>query len=140
MSYADYSYYRDVYGGKSIPETDFLSVSGKASDRIDAVTFGRLENGVPEEYEKNVKRCVCELSEVIYSYSALSDGSAIAGSGTVSSEKVGQYSVTYRSGTEQISSISAQLHGSSAGLEDIYYAVICRHLGRTGLLFRGVDE
>ena len=138
MSYADFAYYSEVYGGNLIPENKFPSVSEKASDRIDAATFGRLESGIPEEYEKNVKRCCCELAESIYSYSALSDGSAIAGAGSVASENIGKYSVTYRSGTEQISAVSAQLHGENSGLEDIYKNIIMRHLGRTGLLFRGV--
>ena len=139
MSYADFAYYSEVYGGSLIPQDKFPSLAEKASDRIDAATFGRLENGVPEEYEKNVKRCCCELAENIYNYSALSDGSAIAGAGTIASENIGKYSVTYRSGSEQISAISAQLHGGSAGIEDIYKDIIMRHLGRTGLLFRGVD-
>ena len=136
MSYADFAYYSEVYSGSLIPQEKFQSLAEKASDRIDAATFGRLENGVPEEYEKNIKRCCCELAESIYSYSALSDGSAIAG--TIASENIGKYSVTYRSGTEQISAISAQLHGGSAGIEDIYKDIIMRHLGRTGLLFRGI--
>ena len=138
MSYADFAYYSEVYGGSLIPQDKFSSLAEKASDRIDAATFGRLENGVPEEYEKNVKRCCCELAENIYNYSALSDGSSIAGAGSVASENIGKYSVTYRSGTEQISTISAQLHGENSGLEDIYKNIIMRHLGRTGLLFRGI--
>lgn len=138
MSYADFAYYSEVYGGSLIPQDKFSSLAEKASDRIDAATFGRLENDVPEEYEKNVKRCCCELAENIYNYSALSDGSAIAGAGSVASENIGKYSVTYRSGTEQISTISAQLNGENSGLEDIYKNIIMRHLGRTGLLFRGI--
>ena len=57
MTYADYGYYTGEYGGKMISEADFPVYSGKASDRIAAMTFGRLDDSVPEEYSDNVKRC-----------------------------------------------------------------------------------
>ena len=58
-----------------------------------------------------------------------------AGSG-VSSEKIGQYSVTYHSAADTISSM---LNGSDAGMSDLLYSIVGRHLGSTGLLYRGVD-
>ena len=140
MTYADYGYYTGEYGGKMISEADFPVYSGKASDRIAAMTFGRLEDSVPEEYSDNVKRCCCELAECIFTYAGISDGSAFEGAGGIASETNGKYSVTFRSGAERLSAVSVMLHGGTSGLEDIYADIIRRHLGRTGLLYRGVDE
>lgn len=137
--FADYNYYTNDYGSNTIPESDFPNYSEKASDRIAAAAFGRLDNGVPEEHEDKVKHCCCELAESLYTYAPIADGSAIAGAGTIASETNGKYSVSYQSGKDQVSVISARLHGGSSGLEDIYSSIIRRHLSRTGLLYRGVE-
>ena len=135
MSYADYTYYTGSYGGTLLSENEFDVCAGKASDRIDALTFGRLEDGVPDEYAEKVRRCCCELTESIYS-STSEDSGGNAGS-AIASESNSKYSVSYRSPADIASS---QLHGSSSGLEDVYFSIIRRHLGRTGLLYRGAEE
>lgn len=138
MAYADFSYYKEFYAGTKITEeSTFRHVAERASDYLDARTFGRLCDGIPVEYTAQVKRCCCEMAEQIYSVSL----AAVSAEGTVSSmsakasESIGAYSVTYRSPADNI---SAQLHGESAGLEDVLQSIIGKHLGRTGLLYRGV--
>lgn len=138
--FADYAYYTGTYGGELIPEEKYPFVSGKATDRINAATFGRIESSVPTEYEEVVKRCCCELAEQIYLVtqgfgSAFSAGSA-GSSGIIASETNSKYSVSYRSGSEVL---GAQLKGGAAGLDDICSSIILRLIGRTGLLFRGAE-
>lgn len=128
MIYIDYSYYTDEYGGCLIPESDFKLTAGKASERINAATFGRLENGISEAYSEKIKRCCCELAENIHKYGNMQ----VSESGAVSSEKIGSYSIEYQSTAEQLSAVSA--------LDDACDDVIRRHLGRTGLLYRGVYD
>lgn len=138
MSYASYSYYSDTYGGSMIPEEQFDYCSARASEYIDQQTFERISNGVPEKLTSKVSSCCCELAEDIYRFSAVFTGggsSSGVGSG-ISSEKVGQYSVTYRSGAETISSL---LNGGDSGLTDLLYSTISKHLCNTGLLFKGVE-
>ncbi|MBR2284571.1 MAG: hypothetical protein IJ874_09195 [Ruminococcus sp.] len=137
MSYADYGYYTDTYGGTKLSEAEFPVYAGKASERIDAVTFGRLESGIPDEYADKVQRCCCELAESIYGNSSSADSSDNGGNGMIASESNSKYSISYRSPADIA---SAQLHGSSAGLEDVYYSIIRLHLGRTDLLYRGADD
>ena len=136
MMYADYSYYTDSFGGSLIPETDWKRTAGIASSWMDSATFGRLTNGIPDEWENEVRNCCCELSEQVYSFviSSLSDDEDDA---KLSSEKIGNYSITYRSDAEFFASF---LHGSTAGFEDVAKSIISRYLGRTGLLYRGVYE
>ena len=55
---------------------------------------------------------------------------------TFRQKKIGQYSVTYHSAADTISSM---LNGSDAGMSDLLYSIVGRHLGSTGLLYRGVD-
>ena len=135
--YADYSYYAGTYGGSLIPEADWNYAAGKASDQINAVTFGRLRDSVPEEYAVQVQRCCCELAEVLYS-SVILPMRAASANGTgqlVSTETNSTYSVTYRAGT----AASALLSGGSGSGEDVLCAVAEKHLGNTGLMYKGAD-
>lgn len=131
--YADYSYYSGTYGGTTVPEESWTNAAGRASDRMDAATFGRLASGVPAVWDTQVRRCCCELAELYYSYVLLPASQSENGQ-AISAETNSTYSVTYRSAAD---TSSALLYGSGAGLEDLAQAVLAKHLGRTGLLFRG---
>lgn len=118
MSYADYRYYKDEFRGSLIPDESFERNALQASQYIDNVTFGRIGSDVTSA----VKNACCALAEVYYSGSV----SPRAASG-VTSEKVGNYSVSYaaaeNSGTQQKRLKSA----------------VKLWLGGTGLLYRGLD-
>ena len=136
MAYAEFSYYKEFYAGTKITEeSTFRHAAERASDYLDARTFGRLCDGIPVEYTAQVKRCCCEMAEQIYSVSLSAASAVTSGTGAKASESNGAYSVTYRSAAD---GIAAQLHGESAGLEDVLQSIIGKHLGRTGLLYRGV--
>lgn len=116
MSYADYSYYKEKFHGSLIPEDSFERNALQATQYINNVTFGRIGSNVTEA----VKNACCAAAEVYYSGSV----SPRAASG-VTSEKVGNYSVSYaaaeNSGTQQKRLKSA----------------VKLWLGSTGLLYRG---
>lgn len=138
MNYANYSYYSGIYGGSMIPEEQFDYYSARASEYIDQQTFDRLVSGVPQELTSKVSSCCCELAENIYRFVPISsENSSNVATGTdIASEKVGQYSISYRSDSEKISSI---LGKKDAGLSDLLYSITSKHLGSTGLLYKGVD-
>lgn len=92
MAYADYDFYKKVYRG-TLSETDFMRYSERASDYIDGRTDYVLKKaGVPEELSERVKKACCALAETIR-------GSEKGGVKT--SEKVGDYSVSYAAGTQR---------------------------------------
>ncbi len=125
MIYADYAYYSGKFGGSAVSENDFPVLALKASEYMDAVTFDRLKDGIPENFAENISRCCCELVENIQKFGGLQT----TGNGAVSSEKIGSYSVDYQSTAEQISTFSALYRLSDD--------VVRRYLGRSGLLYRG---
>lgn len=141
MSYADYDYYKNSYGGSLITEDKFSFTAARASDIIDEATFSRLENSVPEEFSEKVRVCCCELAESIYSYTVRTGDSESSGgaSSGIASEKIGQYSVTYQSESEEQAKKLSLAIGSDGNLDKLYYGIILKHLGNTGLMFRGVD-
>jgi hypothetical protein len=113
--YADYSYYQTMYFGTDVAESDFPALMGKASAFIDRETFGRI-SGEPEDC---VKQAACALVDCLHAW---------GGTDGVSSESVGEYSVSYNVG-----------HGGhSASVRDRMYKILRDYLGNTGLLYRGV--
>ena len=133
--YADYNFYVNTFGGSTVPEQHWQYAAGRASEYLDAATFGRLAEGIPAEYASHVQSCCCELAEQLDSFRQQSGAAGNSGGSAIASEKIGSYSVTYRSPSEAAASL---LHGDTAGLADVLASIVRKHLGRTGRLYRGV--
>lgn len=99
MPYADYYLYKNTFFGSKIPEDDFLYYAARASEYIDS-RFG--EEATDEEC---LAKACCALAEVFYGEEP---GKA------VSSEKVGDYSVTYAAGADQSASLENKLAQTAA--------------------------
>lgn len=121
MSYADYDFYTEQYGGILIDEADFPRLAVRASNYIDQITLNRAQ----ERLElTEVRMCCCALAEQIQ---AIERAQNAAQSGELKSESVGAYSVSY------VTSIDT-LKGSQAEL----YSTAREYLAMTGLLYRGL--
>ncbi|HWT27620.1 MAG TPA: hypothetical protein VN131_06745 [Mobilitalea sp.] len=115
-NYADSAYYSNTYKGAVIDTASFDLYARKATLEIKKYTFNRVDDTeIPEE----VKTCCCELAETIYKSDPLNHNG-------ISSEKVGEYSVSYESQAE----IDAKLEGDTR-------TIIYNWLAMTGLLYRG---
>ena len=90
--HADYKFYTETYGGRSIAEGDFPRLAAKASALIDKISFGRATEHAADE---RVKMCCCELCEGL----SLTDGN---GGMVRQSESVGSWSYTL-AGSENVS-------------------------------------
>ena len=115
MSYADYAYYTDSYGGKAVSQEDFLRLAAKASAYLDNLTFGRAAGNADDE---RLKMCCCELCDSLL----LTDGN---GGMVKQSEIVGSWSYTLASSSE----------GTS---ESVMFRAICRAWLPAEWLYRGV--
>ena len=89
QGYADFSFYKDTFGGESIPADVFDRQSFKASKYLDKITFGRISE-VDEELMEDVRCAVCEMAELSYE----SDSAKVDGK-TVKSVNNDGYSVTF---------------------------------------------
>ena len=108
--YADYAYYTGTYKGVKIPEDGFTPLALRASNYIDRATFGRVA-----EADDLIKQSMCALAECLFEHEA-KDG--------IESEKVGEESVTYANGSNNISRRM--------------YEVLRDYLSNTDLLQKGV--
>lgn len=99
MPYADYDFYKNTFFGSKLSEDDFLYFAARASEYIDS-KFG--ENAADEE---RLAKVCCALAEVIYNEEP---------GKVVSSEKVGDYSVTFAANASQSASLESRLAETAA--------------------------
>lgn len=120
MAYANFEYYKNSFKGSIITDsTTFNSMSEKATDYINSVTFDRIT-----EVNDKIKRCCCALAETILYKSDLDSGKVIE------SEKNGSYSVTYAKNTNTNAS-------TDSAYQKRLKSICLKYLGNTGLMYRG---
>lgn len=68
MAYADYTFYKDSYYGDMLTEDNADKWLDRASDEVDALTFGRLTFAFPTVAAHATKVCkaVCAVAEALY--------------------------------------------------------------------------
>ena len=112
MAYADYEFYKTSFFGATVPESDFMRFSERASDFIDMMTFDRLADGLPsdERHQKRIKKAVCTLADLMYQIDLAQKNAIAAASGTSTS-----------AGTSDGTSTGV-ITSKSAGSESISYA------------------
>lgn len=132
MNFADWNFYVDEYMGNQIKEVDFDRLAKRASDFLIYYTQGKaLYN-----YElKAVKMACCAVAE---QYQIVDAASKAAASGFdndsgLESQKVGDWSKTYRSGGATAVSAMEAVESAKKGLA----SAAATHLAYTGLLYRG---
>lgn len=127
MAYVDYKFYQDEYAGKLIAEGEFSYYENKAEVLIKDMTFGKSDTYDGDE----VKYATCAVAEQFY----LSEGKSSLNASSlplgISSERVGEYSVTYANNTSDARLNSALKSAKSC---------IKYYLGNSGLLYRGIDN
>ena len=116
----DYTFYTDKYlsGKEAVLDTaSFQFWERKACNVVRTMTFGNIDES--KEIQEEVQNCVCEVAELLYTqeHQNKTDG--------VASEKVGDYSVSYRVKTDKEKKIEVA-------------NVVSEWLSGTGLLYCGV--
>lgn len=120
MTYTDYEFYTTKYYGDTVPESEFEKYADRASDRIDAITFDRLVDGLPEDKRANTKvqKAVCAVAETLYRIEQIKKasmetvGTVVREDGTVTGKAVSSVS----SGAESISYVT----GTAGSNSNIY--------------------
>jgi hypothetical protein len=99
MPYVSYDYYKYMFFGSKIPENSFLYYAARASEYLDS-KFG--ENAADQDV---LAKASCALAEIFYSEESEHN---------ISSEKVGDYSVTFSASASQSKSLESRLAETAA--------------------------
>lgn len=134
MAYANFDFYKNEYYGKAISQDDFPRLSIRASSFLDYCTMGRAKAHA-DMYE--LKMACCALADQYQSIETAQmsaqkslEASLNSVGGEVSSETVGSWSKSFRSGGESASAALKATQNSQASLLD----TVRMYLGSTGLL------
>lgn len=114
MPYADYSYYKEAFGGTALSQQEFDSCCEKAGSYIDYLTLGKAGKNLTS----SVKNAVCAAAEEICKNN---------GKNGIKSESADGYSVTY-----------CTADSGSSELVRVFEAVKI-YLEPTGLLYCGMN-
>lgn len=95
MAYAGYDDYAGLWHG-GMPEAAFVQWAARASVEMDRLTQGRAA-AAPPEMAGALRLCCCALAERLYAWDAQDRQTQ---GGTVASESVDGYSVSYRGAKE----------------------------------------
>ncbi|MBQ1414108.1 MAG: hypothetical protein IIY93_13090 [Clostridia bacterium] len=109
--YATYQFYTETFFGGLIGADDFDGYIVKASAFLDGITFGRL---TVENITDDVRAAACAVAEEMFRVRTLYDST---GGGSVASEKTGDQSVSYHSGSVVSPASSAAKRSYSAAAE-----------------------
>ncbi|MBR2677598.1 MAG: hypothetical protein IKE28_11900 [Solobacterium sp.] len=127
--YVNYAWYTANYLlGKEpvVPETLFDYYATLASAEVNNIVS--LDADLADPCDE-IKAATCEIAEILCQGDGASTDEAVSIPVGISSEKVGEYSVSYsgNSATEKAVAQTRQIRGA-----------VSKWLGKTGLLFRGV--
>jgi hypothetical protein len=115
--YATYEFYLTQYLGTAIAQADFERLSQKASAFIDQVTFGRAATETDTAVLEKMSHATCAVAEEVQKIEK--------SGGSISSERVGNVSVTY-----------AQALSPTKTMENAAKT----YLWDTDLMYRGLNE
>ena len=116
----DYTFYKDNYLLEREAVLDAASFpfwERKACNIVRSLTFGNIDEN--QKIPEKIQKCVCEVAELLYIHKERAKTSDVA------SEKVGDYSVSYRAQTD---------NERKAEISN----VVSEWLADTGLLYCGV--
>lgn len=124
-----FAFYIDDYLGSLITdEATFNSLLNKVSIYLGNVTLNKIFNEETSKLDV-VQFCACELIDLEYQQLLINKNVVDNEGKEISSEKVGDYSVSYATGSNGVESLNT----FNAKKRDI----INRYLMNTGLLYRG---
>lgn len=117
MAYADYTFYTASYYGDVLSQTNAPKWLDRASDALDALTFGRLISAFPtdETHVLKVKKAVCAVAEALFNIDAQKQAASAqkAADGTyrgaIASISSGRESISYSGGN-----VSASVYAAAA--------------------------
>lgn len=149
--YTDFAFYQERYFGDVLTEDNAAQWLSRASDELDALTFGRLASAFPtdEAHAEKVKKAVCAIADALFSVdvqrraaSAQKDADGQY-RGAVASITSGKESISYAV-NGNTATVYANAAANSDALTALLYSIATKYLSNVpdangvNLLYAGV--
>lgn len=134
MGYTTFEFYESKYYGDSIEESLFPKWESRASDKLNQLTYGHINEDTLKEFDERIQKATCVLADLLYQIDFKTSHASDEKGGTVKSMSSGGRSISF--GTNE--TLIDKVLNDKAAQNRLCYDTVCEYLAGTGLLYAGV--
>lgn len=134
MGYTTYDFYQNKYYGDSIEESLFPKWEDRASDKLNQLTYGNINDAAKAEYDERIQKATCALAEILYQINYKARHANDTEGGNIKSMSSGGQSISFGSNETLIDKVL----GDKKAQDRLCYDTVAEYLSGTGLLYAGV--
>ena len=134
MGYTTFEFYESKYYGDSIEESLFPKWNDRASEKLDQLTYGHINEDTLKEFDERIQKATCALADLLYQIDFKTSHASDEKSGNVKSMSSGGRSISF--GTNE--TLIDKVLNDKAAQNRLCYDTVCEYLAGTGLLYAGV--
>jgi len=129
-----YEFYTDTYYGDTVSETDFPKWLSRATDMLDYLTYGNINDDSIVGFENKVQKAICALMDEMFKVAqAKINASAGQFEGNIKSRSSGGESISYG----DVQTVYTKALADNKATIALYYDTVKEYLTGTGLLYAG---
>ena len=133
MGYTTFEFYKSRYDGDSIEESLFPKWNDKASEKLDALTYGNITEASLQEYDEKIQKATCAIADLMYQIETATATANAKDSTNVKSYSSGGESITYGSAETLVTKVLSDPVAQNRLLQ----GKAAEYLTGTGLLYAG---
>lgn len=134
MGYTTFEFYESKYYGDSIEESLFPKWNDRASEKLDQLTYGHINEDTLKEFDERIQKATCALADLLYQIDFKTGHASDEKGGNVKSMSSGGRSISF--GTNE--TLIDKVLNDKAAQNRLCYDTVCEYLSGTGLLYAGV--
>lgn len=134
MGYTTYDFYQNKYYGDSIEESLFPKWESRASDKLNRLTYGHINEDTLKEFDERIQKATCALADLLYQIDFKTNHASDEKGGNVKSMSSGGRSISF--GTNE--TLVDKVLNDKGAQNRLCYDTVCEYLSGTGVLYAGV--
>lgn len=134
MEYTTYDFYKEKYYGDSISESLFPKWMSRAEDKLNQITFNRIDEKVKQQFDERIQKATCALADLLYMIDYKTNHANDEKVGNIKSMSSGGQSVSFGSNETLVDKVL----GDKVAQNRLCYEIVSEFLSGTGLLYAGV--
>lgn len=134
MGYTIFEFYESKYYGDSIEESLFPKWESRASDKLNQLTYGHINEDTLKEFDERIQKATCALADLLYQIDFKTNHASDEKGGNVKSMSSGGRSISF--GTNE--TLVDKVLNDKGAQNRLCYDTVCEYLSGTGVLYAGV--
>ena len=95
MGYTTFEFYESKYYGDSIEESLFPKWESRASDKLNQLTYGHINEDTLKEFDERIQKATCGLADLLYQIDFKTNHASDEKGGNVKSMSSGGRSISF---------------------------------------------